>query len=89
MGIIWFTSDRASIESGDAGAQGSGQILTLKVDLRNPAGWDEYNQLGLGELRRDGFDGALLRERDGTFTGFVFDPKQIKIIGRDKLSPTS
>jgi len=87
QGIIWFTSDKASIEEGESGAQGIEQILELKVDLRNPAGWKEYDNLGLGELRQRGYDGAILpRGDDGHFDGFVFDPKQIKIIRREKTT---
>jgi hypothetical protein len=48
------------------------------VDIKNPAGWLEYDRLGLGELRRDGFDGVILPKSNGTFDGFVFSPKQIR-----------
>jgi len=78
QGILWFTSDKSSIESGDVGAQGSGIIMNLYASIKNPAGWKEYDQLGLGELKGRGYDGAILPESDGTFTGFVFHPDQLR-----------
>jgi len=84
QGLIWFTSDKTSIESGEAGAQGSGYILELKVNLQNPAGWKEYNQLVLDQLEQQGYDGAILPRGDH-FDGFVFNPSQVEIIGRSKV----
>lgn len=88
MGIIWFTSDRASIEKGESGAQGKDQILELKVNMDNPAGWDEYDNLGLGQLQQQGFDGAILPKGGGHFDGFVFDPKKVKIVKRHHMKAT-
>jgi hypothetical protein len=83
--IIWFTSDREGIINKEKGAQTSGYILTLKVNIKNPAGWDEYDKLGLDELQRNGFDGAILEDSDGHFDGFVFKRSQVKIIDREKI----
>lgn len=77
-GIHWFTSDKSAIEAGDVGAQGRGKVMDLYASIKNPAGWDEYNKFGLGELKSRGYDGAILPEKDGTFTGFVFEPEQFK-----------
>lgn len=77
-GITWFTSDKAAIESGDVGAAGKGYIFELFASIKNPAGWAEYDRLGLGELKARGYDGAILPDRDGTITGFVFEPTQLK-----------
>jgi hypothetical protein len=85
QGLIWFTSDKASIEAGEAGAQGSGYILELKVNLKNPAGWEEYNRLVLDQLEQQGYDGAILPSGDH-FDGFVFHPSQVEIISRTKVN---
>ena len=80
QGIIWFTNDRAAVEAGEVGAQGSGVILELYACIKNPAGWKEYDQLGIGELIGRGYDGVILPEKDGTFTGIAFQPTQLKAI---------
>ncbi len=84
MGIIWFSSDRESIAKGESGAQGTKYILELKVDIQKPAGWKEYHNLLLAQLISQGYDGVVLPESDGTFTGFVFDPAKIQIVARHK-----
>jgi putative nucleotidyltransferase with HDIG domain len=80
QGIIWLTSNKEKIKSREVGASGKGYIVTAEVTINNPAGWSEYDKLGLGELQRDGFDGAVLKDSDNEFTCFVFNPSQIKIL---------
>ena len=82
--IIWFTSDLESLKRQEKGAQGSKIIYTLNIDLKNPAGWEEYETLFLDELRLKGYDGAILPNENG-FDGFVFSPNQIKIIDKQYL----
>jgi hypothetical protein len=84
--IIWFTSDLEGLKNRDKGAQGHGFILTLKVNIKNPAGWDEYDKYGLDELEQKGYDGVILNDKDGTFDGFVFKNKQVKIISSEKVA---
>ena len=72
QGIIWFSTDRDRIIRGEAGAQGLGRILKVRVTIKKPAGWDEYQKLSLGELRRD-YDGVVLKEEDEDyFDGVCF-----------------
>ncbi len=78
--IIWFTTNREEIERGEAGAAGTSIIMPLYISLQKPAGWNEYEKFGLDALQRDGFDGAILPNTDGSFSGFVFNPNQIKSI---------
>jgi hypothetical protein len=78
--IIWFTSNKSAIEAGEVGAAGKGHIMDLYVSIKNPAGWDEYEKYGLGQLKERGYDGVILPESDGTFTGFVFEPTQLKSV---------
>jgi hypothetical protein len=80
QGIIWFTTNKYSIESGEVGASGSGYIMELYVSLKNPAGWEEYERLTLSQLENLGYDGAILQDEGNNYTGFVFNPKQIKIV---------
>ena len=82
QGIIWFTSNKSAIESGDVGAQGRGHIMDLYISLQNPAGWDEYDKYMLGQLKNMGYDGVILPDGDG-FDGFVFHPNQIKSVMND------
>lgn len=77
-GIIWFTSDKSAIESGETGAAGSGYIKELYIRMLKPAGWDEYERLTLGQLENEGYDGAILPNDNG-FDGFVFNINQIRI----------
>lgn len=79
-GITWFTSNREAAEAGDVGAQGRGRILELYASIKNPASWEQYEKLGLGELKSRGYDGAILKNKDGSFDGFVFEPNQLKSV---------
>lgn len=89
MSIIWFTSNKGSIEAGEVGAAGKGHIMDLYISMQNPAGWDEYEKYGLGQLKGMGYDGAILPDPDGKFDGFVFNPNQIKSIYNDGTWDTS
>jgi hypothetical protein len=84
MGLFWFTNTKADIEAGEVGAAGKGHILDLYASVQNPAGWKDYERYGIGELKSLGYDGALLVDGDGSFTGFVFDPKQLKSASRNR-----
>lgn len=83
--IIWFTSDKNKILSGEAGAQGRGYIIKAEVTINNPAGWNEYDKLSLEELQRDGYDGAILPDNKNEFDCFVFSTSQIKILEVSKI----
>ena len=85
QGIIWFTSNKNNILSGDVGAESSGYVLTCEVTIHKPAGWTEYDKYALYELESMGYDGAILTESDG-FDCFVFDPNQVKILKTEKVS---
>lgn len=86
QGIIWFTSDRDRILRKDVGAQGHGYIVSLYVDIRNPADWKQYDQLLLAQFKGMKLDGAILPYDGGRqFDGFVFDPAQTKIVSVDPV----
>lgn len=81
--LIWFTSDLNAIQNKEVGASGYDFTKELYVSAKNPCGWNEYNKYGLGQLKEMGYDGCILNSNDGTFTGFVFNPNQIKSIDND------
>lgn len=84
-GIIWFTSNKEKVLSKEAGASGHGYLYELKVTINNPAGWKEYDKYLLMQLESLGYDGAILPDGSGGFDGFVFDPKNIKILKVSKI----
>lgn len=75
QGILWFTDSIESIKDGSAGG-GSKYILTRYITLNNPAGWDEYEKLGIGQLKDRGYDGVILPD-GGKSNYIVFYPKSI------------
>lgn len=76
QGIIWFTDSIDSIKKGEHGGNGSQIIMTRYITINNPAGWDEYEKLTLGQLIGRGYDGVILPQGDKT-DYFVFDTKNI------------
>lgn len=78
--IIWFSSTPNKITDGESGAAGTKYILKLKVNIKNPAGWDEYDKYGLDTLQQMKYDGVILPDKNG-YDGFVFKPSQVKILG--------
>jgi hypothetical protein len=83
QGVFWVASDKSAIESGEAGAARSGVIMELFVSIKNPAGWNEYDNKSIAELIRDGYDGVILRDKDGSFNAIAFTPTQIKSAGEN------
>lgn len=81
--IIWFTNDIDTIKNKNIDAAGYNITKELYIQMQNPAGWPEYKKYGLGQINENGFDGCLLKNNDGTFTGFVFKPNQIKSVNND------
>ena len=80
QGVFWVTSDKSAIERGEVGAQKSGVIMEMYLKMENPAGWDEYEKLSLGQIEDRGFDGVILKDKDGSFNAIVFKPNQIKSV---------
>jgi hypothetical protein len=76
QGIIWFTDSIDSIKNGEHGGAGSQIIMTRYITINNPAGWDEYEKYGLGQLKDRGYDGVILPQGNKT-DYFVFDTKSI------------
>jgi hypothetical protein len=79
QGVFWFTSNKDSIVSGKSGAQGTKYIMEFYVNIKNPAGWKEYDNYSIGELEGLGYDGVILKNKDGSFDGFILNKDQIRI----------
>ncbi len=82
-GQYWFTSNKKGIEDGEVGAQGKGVIMEVYLSLQNPAGWDDYHNLTIGELIGRGFDGLMLPDGENETTYVAFHPWQIKSATRN------
>jgi hypothetical protein len=78
-GIIWFTSDpeTSSEYSQQRGLSGA-NVIPLYASIQNPAGWNDYRNLTIMELKSRGYDGAILKLRNGHIDGFVLKPSQLK-----------
>jgi len=82
--LHWFTDQKDLIKQGEVGAGTKGFIYTVLLDIKNPAGWDEYDRYGIEELIGQGYDGLALP--DGPQTTFVaFSDDQIQIIDKEKM----
>jgi hypothetical protein len=80
QGVFWFSEDRDKILRGESGAVSFDYIMTVELDINNIAGWDEYDKLGLGQIKSMGFDSIKL---DDDYV--VFDSKRIKVIKTEKI----
>jgi len=79
-GTAWFTSDKKNFSdpsSSASAASGKAKILERDVELKKVAGYEELDKYSIGELRQQGYDGAVL---DGDIQ--VFDPKAIKPVNQ-------
>ena len=79
-GTAWFTSDKKNFSdpsSSASAASGKSKILERDVDLKKVAGYEELDKYSIGELRQQGYDGAVL---DGDIQ--VFDPEAIKQVNQ-------
>lgn len=81
QGIIWFSDSISDIRSGEAGALSSKIILKCQITINNPAGWDEYEKYGIGELIGKKYDGVILPVKEGVNNYVCFKSSQIKILG--------
>lgn len=77
QGIVWFTDSIDSIKNNTHGGMGSKYIMKRKIVLNNPAGWNEYEKYGIGQMKQLGYDGVILPSGDET-SFIVFYPRSIK-----------
>jgi hypothetical protein len=81
-GTVWFTDNKALVDSGEVGASGQGQVIerVIDEDKLKLAGWDENDKFSTGELIDQGYDGLKLVEDDQT-TYRIFDPAKLSKVG--------
>jgi hypothetical protein len=75
-GTAWFTNDINNFSdpaSSSAAASGKGSIMERDIVLNKAASYEELDRYSIGELKDQGYDGAIL---GGEIQ--VFDPKAIK-----------
>ena len=80
QGVFWFCEDLDVIVKGESGASSIEYLIEVVLNVKNPAGWDEYEKLGLGQIYDRGFDSIKL---DNSW--IIFDSKNIKIVRVKKL----
>jgi hypothetical protein len=78
-GQMWFTSSKDLANAGYDGAAGGGRTVTAKVDIRNPAGWNEYDKYSIDELMGMGYDGLKLQDGNEIVYNAFF-PEQVKVV---------
>lgn len=80
QGVFWFSEDKQKILKGESGAVSSKYIITVKLNVKKTAGWNEYEPLSLGEIENLGFDSIKLDD-----DWIIFDNKNIKIVKVEKM----
>lgn len=80
--VVWFTDSLDSIKKGTHGGDGSKYILNRKIELKTPAGWDEYEKYSIDELINLKYDGVILPEDDKTDYIVFFDYSIIDSTGK-------
>ena len=84
QGIFWFAKDKNDLVKNLHGAGVTTRkpiwLYRCKANVKNPAGWDEYDKYGLGQIEDLGFDSIDL---DDDFV--VLDEKDIKILDVSEL----
>tara|TARA_Y100000310_G_scaffold323659_1_gene384368 strand:- start:607 stop:1260 length:654 start_codon:yes stop_codon:yes gene_type:complete len=74
QGVMWFSEDKDKIVRGESGACSSKYIMTVELDVKNPAGWSEYDKLFLQQIEEQGYDSIKLDDN-----WVMFDPTKIKV----------
>ena len=89
QGILWFAEDRESLVST---GQGAGlypnkpvYLYTCRVSISNPAGWDEYERYGIGELKGLGFDSVELDDSLIVFEGGDVEILDVEVLGEGEM----
>ena len=80
-GIIWFSEDKDKILNGDAGAGYPNYLITVELNVKNTAGYDEYEKYFLDQLEQEGYDSVYF-ENDW----IIFSPDSIKILSTEKIN---
>lgn len=80
QGVIWFSTDVNDIINGTSGAVSTKIIKEVRLNINNPAGWKEYNDLFLQQIEDMGYDSIILDKNV-----VIFDPANIQIVNQNIL----
>lgn len=80
QGVFWFSDNKDKILKGESGAASTKYLMTVELNVKNPAGWKEYERDSLDRIEQDGFDSIKLDD-----DWIVFDSKKIKVIKAEKV----
>lgn len=82
QGLMWFSEDRAKIERGEAGAQSTRYIMTVRLKVKKVAGWKEYDELMLAQIfsKTYGFDAIRLDHGEDGADWALRDPKRVEVV---------
>ncbi|WP_455233387.1 ADP-ribosyltransferase-containing protein [Geopseudomonas aromaticivorans] len=81
-GLLWFSVSREKVEAGESGATSSAVITEAYLQMRNPAGWEEYERYTTDQLIQLGYDGIIL---DDDYV--VFEGAQVWVVPADGPAP--
>jgi hypothetical protein len=74
QGVFWFSENKDKILKGESGASSTKYLMEVTLNVKKPAGWPEYEKLGLGQIKEMGYDSIHLGD-----DWVVFDSKNIKV----------
>lgn len=78
--LFWFSTNKDKIINGESGAVGVKYIMTCKLNIKNSAGWEEYDKYNIDQLISIGYDSVKL---DDDY--IVFNPDDIEIVKVEKV----
>ena len=78
--LFWFSTNKDKIINGESGAVGVKYIMTCKLNIKNSAGWEEYDKYNIDQLISMGYDSVKL---DDDY--IVFNPDDIEIVKVEKV----
>ena len=79
QGVMWFSEDKDKILRGESGACSSKWIMTVELTVDKSAGWDEYENLSLMQIKNEGYDSISLDD-----DWVMFDPEKINVIKAER-----
>jgi hypothetical protein len=83
---MWFSDTPPSSENDFQGAgldpRKSKYMYTVKLNFKNPAGWEEYDRMALDQIVQQGYDSIILDD-----AVVVFDESLIDILDIEEIPP--
>ena len=86
QGIFWFAKNKSDLIEDGHGANINSRnpvyLYEVATTAKNPAGWDEYDKYGLGQLKDMGYDSVDLDDDVA-----VFYSENLKIVSVEVIKP--